>query len=121
MKNRREEETTQKMKEELMARDIETEQEEEEDIEPILDDPNIRSKPPLTSGHLQFSEIEIVPPPNDMVMDILNFTFDQLKKRIQYERRMYYLDEPVHIITIEIDKVITSNTRRNLEKSLHKI
>jgi len=58
------------MEEELMAREIEADMEEEGDIEPIVDDPNIHSEPPLIGSHLPFKEMIVVPPHDDMVTDI---------------------------------------------------
>ena len=76
------------MEEELMTHDIEEKLEEEEDIDEIADDQSIQPESPLTSGHIPLSEMGIVPPPDNMVMDISNFTFNQLKKRIVQERGM---------------------------------
>lgn len=65
-----------------MARDLKENLEEEEDIEPIADETNIQSGPPLTSGHLPFNEMGIAPPPEDKVMDISKFTINHLKNRV---------------------------------------
>jgi len=84
-----------------MARDLEAKLEDEEYIEPIAYEPNIQSKPPLTSGHLPFNEMGKFPPPDDSVMDTSKFIFDQLKKRIIQERRRYYPDDLVHPVSID--------------------
>ena len=56
---------------------------QEDTIDPITDEAGTRLQPPLTSCHLPFNEMGIVPPPDDRVMDVFNVTFDQelCKKR----------------------------------------
>lgn len=87
MKNVHEEEATQIMEEEKMAREMEVELQEEDAIEPITYEPNTQPKPSLTGGYLPFNKIGIVPQPDDRVMDLSSFTFEKLKKRIVQERR----------------------------------
>ena len=65
-----------------MTQEIVVELEEKDVIKPIADELGTPSKPPLTGGHLPFTEMGIVPPADDRVMDVCNVTFDQLKKRI---------------------------------------
>jgi len=58
-----------------MAHELEVELEDDA-IEPIADESDTQPKPPITDGHLPFSEMGIVPPPDDRVMDLSNLTFD---------------------------------------------
>lgn len=68
---------------------------------------------PLTLGHIQFNEMGINPPPYDRVMDISNFTFNQLKIKIVHERKRCFLNSPHHPVTINTKRVITLNSRNN--------
>lgn len=113
MRNKHEEEATLGREEELMAHDMEPQLEEEQDIDPIVDELSIQSGPPLIGGHLPFNAMGFFPLPDDRVMDISNFTFDQLKKSTLQERQRYFPNNPVHPISINTKKVRTSNTKRN--------
>jgi len=39
--------------------------------------------------------------------------FDQLDKRIVYQRHRYFPNDPQNLVSVSTEKVITSNTRRN--------
>lgn len=58
-----------------MAHELEVELEDDV-IEPITDEPYTQLEPPITDGHLPFSEMGIVPPLDDRVMGSSNLTFD---------------------------------------------
>lgn len=96
-----------------MAHTLEVELEEEDSIEPLVDETNMHSKPPLTSDHLSFSEMGIVLPLDDKFIDVSNLIFSQMKKKIVYERRRYFPNDPAHPISISREKLMASSTKRN--------
>lgn len=100
-----------------MTHELEEEQYEEEDTnQPMDDEPITSSEQPITGGHLPFREMGITYSITNRVMDVCNVTFDHLKKRIVKERHRYYPYDPQNPVSVVTDKVIMSNTRRNMRE-----
>jgi len=55
----------------------------------------------------------ILPLGKDKILDISNFTFDQLKYKIIQKRGKYFPNEPNQPIYINTGRVIVSNTKTN--------
>jgi len=73
---------------------MEVEWEEENEkatIFPIAEYASIQPCPPLTGGHIPFSELGIYPADGGMVMDISNLNFDQLKNIIVQESGIIFI------------------------------
>lgn len=86
---------------------------QEANIVPIKELATRKPSPPLTSGHIPLSEMEMPPLDDEMVMDISSLTFDQVKTKIIQERWKYFPNDLVHLASIHIERVIVSDTRRN--------
>lgn len=86
---------------------MEVEQEEdnqEANIFPIAEQASKQPSPPLIGGYI---------PNDDMVMDISNLTYDQLKSRIVQERWKYFSNDLVHHFSIHTKRMIVPKTKNN--------
>jgi len=95
-----------------MTQEIEEELEEEDTIQPMDDETGTPNEPPLSGGHLPFGEMGITPPLEDRVMGVYNFMFDQQENMIMKQRQICFSNDPQNLVSVSIEKAITTNTRR---------
>lgn len=57
--------------------------------------------------------MDILPLEEDIILDISNLKFDQLKHEIIKKRRKYFLNDPKQPISINIERESATNTKTN--------